>query len=143
MLPLLGRSSPAITIIIVDLPEPDGPTTLTVSPAATCRSRPRRILTSPAALSSFRWTSSRLTIHSAPADSTSADKTGMAFRILNGRGNSRTRLVWACAVWAYGLALLCVKLAAVAALMMAIPARAEGELRILAFGDSLTAGYGL
>jgi acyl-CoA thioesterase I len=26
---------------------------------------------------------------------------------------------------------------------MAIPAQAEGELRILAFGDSLTAGYGL
>ena len=35
--PLLGRSSPAITIIIVDLPEPDGPTTLTVSPAATAK----------------------------------------------------------------------------------------------------------
>ena len=32
--PALGRSSPAVTIISVDLPEPDGPTSATVSPAA-------------------------------------------------------------------------------------------------------------
>src|SRR5262245_23798626 len=127
MLPLLGRSSPAITIIMVDLPEPDGPMTLTVSPAATCRSRPRRILTSPAALSSFRWTSSRLTIHSAPGDPASADKADIVLRILNGRGNRRP-------VWAYGFALLCVKLAAATALMVAAPARSQGELHILALG---------
>lgn len=48
-------------------------------------------------------------------------------------------------MWAYGLAVLCVKLAAAAALAMAGPVQAQaGEsLRILAFGDSLTAGHGL
>jgi acyl-CoA thioesterase-1 len=45
--------------------------------------------------------------------------------------------------WAYGLGLLCVKLAALALLIAAVPARAEGMLKILALGDSLTAGYGL
>jgi len=45
--------------------------------------------------------------------------------------------------WAYGLGLLCVKLAALALLIAAGPARADGMLKILALGDSLTAGYGL
>jgi acyl-CoA thioesterase-1 len=45
--------------------------------------------------------------------------------------------------WAYGLAALCVKLVTIIALTVAPTARAEGELRILALGDSLTAGYGL
>src|SRR3546814_13117577 len=36
-------------IIIEDLPEPEGPTTLTVSPGSTTRSRPRRMWTGPAA----------------------------------------------------------------------------------------------
>src|SRR3546814_4049510 len=36
-------------IIIEDLPEPEGPTTLTVSPGSTIRSRPRRMWTGPAA----------------------------------------------------------------------------------------------
>ena len=45
--------------------------------------------------------------------------------------------------WAYGLGLLCVKLAALAVLFAAAPAQADGMLKILALGDSLTAGYGL
>ena len=45
--PLVGRSSPAMIIIMVDLPDPDGPTTLTVSPRLTVRSMPRRMLTGP------------------------------------------------------------------------------------------------
>src|SRR3546814_15439144 len=47
--PLLSRSRPAMIIIIEDLPEPEGPTTLTVSPGSTIRSRPRRMWTGPAA----------------------------------------------------------------------------------------------
>src|SRR3546814_540333 len=47
--PLLARSRPAMIIIIEDLPEPEGPTTLTVSPGSTIRSRPRRMWTGPAA----------------------------------------------------------------------------------------------
>jgi hypothetical protein len=67
----------------------------------------------------------------------------MTLNILNGRGTRRKGPARAAAGWAYGLALLCVKLAAATALIMAIQARAEGDLRILALGDSLTAGYGL
>ena len=48
---------PPITASRVDLPEPDGPTTLTELPAATSRSTPRRILTGPAVLDSVTWTS--------------------------------------------------------------------------------------
>ena len=55
--PALGRSSPPSTIIKVDLPEPDGPTTLTVSPAPISSEMPRRMLTGPAALPRVRWTS--------------------------------------------------------------------------------------
>jgi acyl-CoA thioesterase-1 len=62
----------------------------------------------------------------------------MAIKFLNWRKNCRTG-----SAWAYGLVLLCVKLAAAGALIMATPAQADDGLRILAFGDSLTAGYGL
>ena len=43
------------------LPEPDGPTTATVSPAAISNEIPRRMLTGPAALPRVRWTSSTTT----------------------------------------------------------------------------------
>ena len=41
--PSLGRSRPASTIIIVDLPEPDGPTSAAASPASSEKSIPRRM----------------------------------------------------------------------------------------------------
>ena len=40
MLPDVGRSSVPITLSSVDLPEPDGPTTATSSPSATCSDTP-------------------------------------------------------------------------------------------------------
>ncbi len=40
----------SITIIMVNLPEPDGPATPIVSPAVIDKSRPRKMLTSPLAL---------------------------------------------------------------------------------------------
>src|SRR6185437_15237097 len=54
--PLVARSRPPTTIIMVDLPAPDGPTTPTLSPGATSSETPRSTLTSPAALASLRWT---------------------------------------------------------------------------------------
>ncbi len=54
----LGCSRPAITIISVDLPEPDGPISATVSPAASVSDTPRRISTGPAAPVRLRRTSS-------------------------------------------------------------------------------------
>ena len=52
--PALGRSSPPISIINVDLPDPEGPTMLTVSPTPILSETPRRMLTGPAALPRVR-----------------------------------------------------------------------------------------
>jgi acyl-CoA thioesterase-1 len=62
----------------------------------------------------------------------------MVSRFLNRRGRGLKA-----PGWAYGLSLLCVKLAAAAALIAASPVQADDMLKILALGDSLTAGYGL
>src|SRR5258708_8603541 len=51
-----------MTMSIVDLPDPDGPVTATLSPGAIARSMPRRMLTSPAALANLRCTSRSSTI---------------------------------------------------------------------------------
>ena len=114
--PAVGRSSPAITASMVDLPEPDGPTTPTVSPRATAKSMPRKILTSPAAVGRLSRTASRRTI---------GEVSGMAGTI--------ERLTRRAAIAA---ALACLTAAQ-------LPARATNTTRIVALGDSLTAGYGL
>ena len=48
----VGASRPAATISSEDLPDPDGPSSATVSPAATINDTPARMLTGPAALDS-------------------------------------------------------------------------------------------
>jgi hypothetical protein len=48
-----------MTIIRLVLPDPEGPTTATVSPAPISRLMPFRILTVPAWLASLRWMSAR------------------------------------------------------------------------------------
>src|SRR5262249_50350177 len=112
---------------------PEGPTTPTVSPLATSRSRPRRILTSPAALASLSstpvrriiawfWESSAMPLRIAPLWITSS-------RIAPSRHLHR--------------------LLAFTILIQGLPgpgpapAAESGPLKILALGDSLTSGYGL
>ena len=104
------------------------------------RSRPRRMLTSPAALSSFRWMSSRRTIQ--PSASVSSHGGHGHHRIPVGAGSRTVRCAF---LWAYGLPAVCVNaMAALAFLSTAGPAQAGTQpIRILAFGDSITAGYGL
>src|SRR5690606_15034765 len=118
-LPALGRSMPPITASRVDLPEPDGPTTLTELPAATSRSTPRRILTGPAALDSVTWTS-RNSI--------------MAGRSAGERCMARQMGRW--------LGLLKVALA-LAVVQGASLAGADDACRIAVLGDSLASAYGL
>src|SRR5579859_7268975 len=115
--PELARSNPAITIRRLDLPDPDGPTTPKVSPARTDRSMSARILTWPAGPASVRETFSSKT------DGSTRDAVMKAFSM-------RWR-----ALSAYGLLALIVNLTA--------PAASAAPIRILAFGDSLTAGYNL
>src|SRR5271170_3141347 len=122
--PPVGRSSPATIIIMVDLPEPEGPTTPTVSPAATSRSRPRRILISPAGPPSFNaMPASR--IIGRPSSESYAMRSPSSFS-----HNSFLRRLAASILAAY-LGMI------VASAAMAAP------IKILALGDSLTAGYGL
>ena len=100
-----------------DFPEPDGPSKATVSPLPTDRSIPRRISTR----ASF---------------SPSVSVTLRAFITIWGEGIEdflMKRLV------AYGWALAILQ---AVALLFAQPAFAKDRL-VLAFGDSLTAGYGL
>src|SRR5580658_4229888 len=135
--PRLGRSRPPVTIISVDLPEPEGPTRLTVSPGATRSETPRRTLTGPAALASVRCTSaSSIMGMSEPGEAC------MSFFPKPGCLFARRR-----ALGRYGDAAPVFNMTAPVAilflLLAAFPAAAQAGTRVLAFGDSLTAGFGL
>src|SRR5262249_24812246 len=102
-----------------------------------------RMLTSPAALASFRWMSSSRTIHPSAGRS--------AFPLLSFMGalshRARRRRRDRHPGGGYGVDALCVNAMAAAGLLLALlsapSAMAAEPLRILAFGDSLTAGFGL
>src|SRR5690348_14304947 len=142
--PALGRSSPPVTIIKVDLPEPDGPTRLTVSPAPTRSETPRRTLTGPAALVSVRRTSSSRIIGSSerggaclsPLIAWERPRRLLGRRILRRYGDGRAVVNIAHRLRAFSL---------IALLLFAATAGARGQEpaspRILALGDSLTAGF--
>src|SRR6185312_1172213 len=123
--PLVTRSSPPSTIISVDLPEPDGPTKPIAVPDSMVAEMPRRTLTGPAALVRVRRTSSKR-ISGFP----------MSFCLI-------------CARRGYGSVARFVNRAALAALITLLlsPFLSAGPVaaatRILAFGDSLTAGLGV
>ncbi len=141
--PESARSSPASTINRLDLPEPDGPTRPTASPRPIFSDTPLRIWTRAAPLPresstlsrrmagselleefacmAFAWFAlfSRATFGSAPY--------GAAHPSRKGRGHARLTLG---------------TLLAVALVWGATSARAE-PIRLVAFGDSLTAGLGL
>src|SRR6185503_17422350 len=123
-LPDVARSRPPATIIRLDLPAPEGPTTAVISPEAISSVMPRRILTMPASLAMSRWTSVNRTIG------------------------------WLCGgcgtVTAMNLALAYGRFAAAVnslllALLLAVgPATAQtAPIRIAVLGDSLAAGYGV
>src|SRR5690348_13012795 len=123
--PESGRSKPAITISSVDLPEPDGPTKPTASPAPICRPTSFRMCTRAAPCPSERLT---------PA----SEIAGPA-RFLMQSVRSRPR--------SYGTGALRVQhafAAVVMAVCLAWPVLASAKaVKIVALGDSLTAGLGL
>ena len=69
---------PPMIDIRLDLPEPDGPTTLTLLPASTTRSTPRRIATGPAALGRVRCTSGKLDHRQQPGSAVRRSATAAA-----------------------------------------------------------------
>src|SRR5580658_2473679 len=148
--PPLGRSRPPVTIISVDLPEPEGPTRLTVSPAATRSETPRRTLTGPAALASVSRTSaSSIMGMSEPGEACMSffpkRRCLFAQRRALGRYGDPPAVFNMTAPLPHrgrgrgpalsGLFLLFATLL--------FPSVAEAGTRVLAFGDSLTAGFGL
>src|SRR3954471_4507668 len=144
--PALARSRPPIIIIRLDLPAPDGPTTPTDSPAATDSPTPRRMLTSPAALASFRCTSSRSIID--------ADGLRQFLNATSARRRTPMRDPVAryatTSARAYGVRRRFINIVPVAlvvalGLLAALPGVGRGDppVKLLVVGDSLTAGYGL
>src|SRR5690242_9379711 len=129
MRPALGRTKPATVISSVVLPEPEGPIRLAVSPAERRSVTPRSTLTAPAALVSVTaMSSSRIMAASA----------GTVMRLWTGFNDELGARESGYGLWRrlvnLGLALLS---------LVAIIPPAGAATRILAFGDSLTAGYGL
>src|SRR5918996_1588541 len=133
--PEVGRSMPPTTASRVDLPEPEGPTTLTELPAATSRSIPRRILTGPAALPRVTWTSRSSIIGGGASGGGAGLRRGAA---VDGEGEDE------------GMAKQMAQMARVLKLVVAIAltiaaegALANGSCRIAVLGDSLASSYGL
>src|SRR6056297_99209 len=116
--PELARSSPPISINSEDLPDPDGPTNPSVSPLWTSNEIPWSI-----------WTSPALPCSDSVASLREITGSVMGFSLI------------ANDFFQYGVWSMRGKVAAVF-LLVATPAMAE-DVTVLAFGDSLTQGYGL
>ena len=128
-LPEVARSSPASTISRLVLPEPDGPTTPTASPAAMSRSMPCRMLTAPALDGTVRRRSRTCTI-------------GPAARA-SGRGAEGRWHPWRQRYGPRRRFLKAIGVAGFAWFSPAPAARPAAPVRLLVLGDSLAAGYGL
>src|SRR5215207_2016758 len=148
--PVSARSRPASTISRVDLPEPEGPTRPIASPLPISRSISFRIWTRAAP-----WPSERLT----PDRMTAGPEAGLGF-CMEAIGLRDVRLKCDLAnslrarPWSYGTRGSVIHSSYVAILVLLSfftfftfgkysGARADTPLKIVAFGDSLTAGYGL
>src|ERR1700678_4623447 len=118
--PLSGRSRPAMIIKSVDLPEPEAPIMPTASPLPIVRATSRKICTRAAP---------RPRLRSTPRNPTAGNT--MSEHLKTKRPS-------------YGHLLRFVQAAAFAAVVAtASHAAAARSLRLVALGDSLTAGYGL
>src|SRR6185503_14613997 len=125
--PVSVRSSPAMTISSVDLPDPDGPTRPTASPVPICKSMSLRICTRAAPCPSERLT---------PASAIAGPAVEGSF-MKGHRPQSRSYGNRAAPVQRIAAVLV-----TIACLFAPALARAE-PVKIVALGDSLTAGYGL
>ena len=124
MRPDVARSRPDSTARREDLPDPEGPRIATLSPSSSCRATPRKMSTGPAAPASVRVTSA--------ASMTISGREDME----NARVPTRSKF------GSYGAFRRFVQTALLALLLTGAPAWAETKT-VLAFGDSLMAGYGL
>src|SRR5665213_698978 len=142
--PLSGRSSPAITISKVDLPEPDGPISPIASPDATCRLISLRICTRAAPVPSERSTFEMAMLSgSRPAN----DEGSMRLSMARSYGTSAAGVEGQRRMFVHMLVLGLLFLGLPGELA---PARAQTPeshgtrpIKMVVLGDSLSAGYGL
>src|SRR3984893_12088773 len=138
--PLSGRSSPAITISKVDLPEPDGPIRPIASPGATRRLISFRICTRAAPVPSERLTLEMdMVSGSMPAREEGSMRLSMArsYGTSDGAVEGRLRIFVHILVLIMGLMTAETVSAQGTAVAMAKP------VKMVVLGDSLSAGYGL
>src|SRR5882757_8439646 len=134
--PLSGRSSPAITISRVDLPEPDGPIRPMASPAATRRLISLRIWTRAAPLPSERLTFlTEIVSGSVPV----SEEDSMRLSMVRSYGTSAAAVEGRLGIFVHILVLL-MGLMTAASAQTAAPAK---PIKMVVLGDSLSAGYGL
>src|ERR1019366_6423318 len=145
--PLSGRSSPAITISKVDLPEPDGPIRPIASPDAT-----RRLISLGMGGGAAPAPSERLTFEMAmlsgprPAN----DEDSMRLSMARSYGTSAAPVEGQRRMFVHMLVLGLLFLGLAGELAIAPPAGAQTPggngakpIKLVVLGDSLTAGYGL
>src|ERR1043166_3078457 len=138
--PASGRSRPAITISNVDLPEPDGPMSPTASPRAICRSMSLRIWTRAAPRPSARLMPVNAMAPAGPPAEVSSMWPFRARRApLRLEPRSYGKGARAVQMLAIGAAVAVLSLVSAAAQ----PGSTGRPVKIVALGDSLTAGLGL
>ena len=140
--PLSGRSSPAITISKVDLPEPDGPIRPIASPEATRRLISFRIWTRAAPVPSERLTFEMAMVSgSRPAN----DEGSMRLSMARSYGTSAAAVEGQRRMFVHMLVLGVVLMtaASMAALAQAPAPAAAKPIKMVVLGDSLSAGLGL
>src|SRR5215218_848933 len=137
--PLSGRSSPAITISKVDLPEPDGPIRPIASPGATRKLTSFRMCTRAAPEPSDRLTfEMEMVSGSRPA----SDEGSMRLSMARSYGTSAGAVERHGRMFAH-LLVLGLSLVATAPVFAQAPASEAKPIKMVVLGDSLSAGFGL
>ena len=144
----VGRSSPVITISSVDLPEPDGPSSATASPRPILRSMSRRMWTRAAPPPSDRLTP-RSAMAAPPKGSPNVSCMSSTERPAP---SLAWQIIWVAAILRMHCATSCVRLFVALRFSLRLLAghragamreTAAKPIKIVALGDSLTAGLGL
>src|SRR5262245_18856519 len=138
--PLSGRSSPAITIRSVDFPDPDGPIRPIASPDPTRKLISFRICTRAAPEPSERLT---FLIAMVSGSVQVKDEVSMRLSMVRSYGNLARGVEGSFASFAHIIVLFLAFLMTDQALAQTPVAAPAKPLKIVAFGDSLTAGLGL
>src|SRR5438445_3554975 len=138
--PLSGRSSPAITIRSVDFPDPDGPIRPIASPDPTRRLISLRICTRAAPEPSERLT---LLMAMLSGSVPVKDEVSMRLSMARSYGNSARGVEGSFSNFAHIIVLILAFLMTGNALAQTPAAGPSKPIKIVAFGDSLTAGLGL